>query len=49
MHIQAPHFRRLFVLFSLMLLVSCGFHMRGLTELPFKTLYIKYNGAANAA
>lgn len=44
MHTQAPHFRRLLVLFSLMLLVSCGFHMRGLTELPFKTLYIKYNG-----
>lgn len=41
---QAPHFRHLLLALCAIALTACGFHLRGLTELSFRTLYIQQNG-----
>lgn len=42
-------YRNLLLLLCALALTACGFHLRGMTQLSFKTLHIEKNGASNIA
>lgn len=39
------HLRNLLLLLCALALAACGFHLRGMTQMSFKTLYIQKSGA----
>lgn len=48
MHATALRYRNL-LLFCMLALSACGFHLRGLDSLPFKSLYLQNSGATTLA
>lgn len=45
MKISVLHFRNTLLVLCALTLAACGFHLRGLTDLSFHSLYIQNNGA----
>jgi LPS-assembly lipoprotein len=44
-----PYFRKFLVAVLAVVLVGCGFHLRGLAELSFKTIYVQQVSASGIA
>lgn len=46
MNLHHTTLRHLLLLLCALALTACGFHLRGMMQMPFKTLYIQNSGAA---
>lgn len=49
MHNSTRHFGNLMLALVLLALTACGFHLRGLADLSFQTVYIQKSGAPSIA